>query len=181
MPPGFTGACAGSPTARRPRSPPPRTSSGRAEQAQPSCPASSQIGTTNVAAGPGHPPVPRRRQDVPGRPVQGRAAEPRRDHPGAGRPLRLRHRGRPRRAPRRPADGSGQGGLRHGAADHRRRADPDALDPGQHRQAATSRSTRPTAPPSRSTRRGSATRARSTDFSSYFHAVNCRRFRSSRR
>ena len=48
--------CAASPTARRPRSPPPRSTLGRTEQADPSCPASSEIGTSNVAAGPGsHP------------------------------------------------------------------------------------------------------------------------------
>ena len=88
MPPGFTGSLRGisyCPEAAIAR--------GRAEarpqpsSAHPSCPASSQIGTTNVAAGPGRTPVPRGRQDVPGRAVQGRAALGRRDHPGARRPL----------------------------------------------------------------------------------------------
>ena len=63
-----------SPTARRPRSPRRPRRSGAAEQAQPSCPATSQIGTTNVAAGPGTHPFHAVGQDLPGRAVQGRAA-----------------------------------------------------------------------------------------------------------
>ena len=43
---------------------------GRVEQTNPSCPASSEVGTSNVAAGPGNTPLPRRRQDVPGRAAQ---------------------------------------------------------------------------------------------------------------
>ena len=108
---------------------------GRTELVAPSCPASSQVGTTNVAAGPGGAPVPRGRQDVPGGPVQGRAAIGGRGHAGARRALRLRRRRRPGRPARRSADRAGQRRLRHGAEHHRRHPDPDALDPGQHRQA----------------------------------------------
>ena len=56
---------------------------------------------------PRQPPVPRGREDVPGRALQGRAALGRRGHPGAGRALRLRRRRRPGRPARRPADGPG--------------------------------------------------------------------------
>ena len=138
-----------------------RAASAAPSRPRPSCPASSQIGTTNVAAGPGSPPLPRGRQDVPRRALQGRAAQPRRDHPGARRPLRLRHRRRPGRPPRRPARRPGQRRLRHGALDHRRHPDPDALDPGQHRQAQLHDQPDQLLARSRSTRRGSATRARS--------------------
>ena len=75
MPPGFTGDLRGitycpeaaiAAAAAEPRAAPSR----RPRAARPP----RQIGTTNVAAGPGSPPVPRGRQDVPGGAVQGRAA-----------------------------------------------------------------------------------------------------------
>ena len=103
MPPGFTGDLRGitycpeaaiAAAARR---------SGATSRRRRAARLESQIGTTNVAAGPGGPPLPRGRQDVPRRAVQGRAAEPGRDHPGARRPLRLRHGRGPGRAPGRPA------------------------------------------------------------------------------
>ena len=84
---------------------------------------------------PGIAPLPRGRQDVSGGPVERRPALAGRDHPGAGRALRLRERRRAGRAARRSADRSGDRGLRHAAADHRRRRDPDAIDRGQHRPA----------------------------------------------
>jgi hypothetical protein len=56
MPPGFTGALKGLTYCPDASIAAAVQRTGRAEQAQPSCPASSQIGTTNVAAGPGgHP------------------------------------------------------------------------------------------------------------------------------
>jgi hypothetical protein len=56
MPPGFTGDLRGIAYCPEPSILAAATKLGRAEQAAPSCPARSQIGTTNVAAGPGgHP------------------------------------------------------------------------------------------------------------------------------
>jgi hypothetical protein len=56
LPPGFTGSLRGIPYCPEAAIAAAATKLGRAEQASPSCPASSQIGTTNVAAGPGtHP------------------------------------------------------------------------------------------------------------------------------
>ena len=50
-------------------------------------PLSSKLGTTNVAAGPGLPPLPRGRRHLSGRAIQGCAAFSRGDHPGPGRAL----------------------------------------------------------------------------------------------
>jgi hypothetical protein len=56
MPPGFTGALKGLTYCPEAAIAAAVKRTGRAEQAEPSCPASSQVGTTNVAAGPGsHP------------------------------------------------------------------------------------------------------------------------------
>jgi hypothetical protein len=56
MPPGFTGSLRGIPYCPEAAIAGAAQKLGKAEQATPSCPASSQIGTTNVAAGPGaHP------------------------------------------------------------------------------------------------------------------------------
>jgi hypothetical protein len=56
MPPGFTGSLRGISYCSEASIQAAALNSGRGEQASPSCPASSQIGTTNVAAGPGtHP------------------------------------------------------------------------------------------------------------------------------
>jgi hypothetical protein len=56
MPPGFTGSLRGIAYCPEPSIALAATKPGRTEQALPSCPASSQIGTSNVAAGPGtHP------------------------------------------------------------------------------------------------------------------------------
>ncbi len=60
---------------------------GRAEQAAPSCPAGSQIGTTNVAAGPGSHPFHAVGVDLPRGPIQRGAAVAGRDHTCACRPL----------------------------------------------------------------------------------------------
>ena len=119
------------------------------------------------------PPLPRGREDVPVRALQGRAAEPCCDHPGARRSLRLRRRRRPRRPPRRPADRPGQRRLGHGAVDHRRRADPDALDPGQHRQAQLHDQPDQLLDPFAVDSQGIGDQGTITDFSSYFNAVNC--------
>ena len=76
-----------SPTAPSARSRPRRRTPGRAEQASPSCPAVEPDRDHQRRRRPGLSPVPRGRQDVPGGPVQGRAAEPGRDHAGPRRPL----------------------------------------------------------------------------------------------
>ena len=117
------------------RSPPPPQKLGRAEQAARAARRSSQIGTTNVAAGPGCHPFHAVGKMYLAGPFKGAPLQPGRGHPGPGRPLRLRRRRRPRRDPRRPARRPRHRRLRHGAVDHRRHPDPDALDPGQHRQA----------------------------------------------
>ena len=74
MPLGFTGSLRGITYCPEAAIANAAASPGRTEQAQPSCPASSQIGTSNVAAGPGTPPVPRRTAHLHGRAAQGRAA-----------------------------------------------------------------------------------------------------------
>jgi hypothetical protein len=56
MPPGFTGYLRGIGYCPEAAIAEAATKLGRTEQAQPSCPASSQVGTTNVAAGPGYTP-----------------------------------------------------------------------------------------------------------------------------
>ncbi len=56
MPPGFTGDLRGISYCPEPAIATAALNKGRAEQAVPSCPASSQVGTTNVAAGPGEHP-----------------------------------------------------------------------------------------------------------------------------
>ena len=128
--------CAGSPTARRRRSPPPRRSSGRAEQAAPSCPAASARSAPRTSPpGPGCHPFHAVGKMYLAGPLKGAPLSLVAITPALAGPLRLRRRRRPGRAPRRPADRAGHRGLRHGAADHRRRPDPDALDPGQHRPA----------------------------------------------
>ena len=147
MPPGFTGSLRGITYCPRPRSPPRPRTSAATEQAAPSCPASSQIGTTNVAAGPGTHPFHAVGKMYLAGPVQRRAAEPRRDHPGARRPLRLRRRRRPGRAPRRPARRPGHArsptpSRRSSAASRSGCARSRSTSTGR-----TSRSTRPTAAP----------------------------------
>ena len=96
-------------------------------------------------------------------PFKGAPLQPGRDHPGPGRPLRLRHRRRPGRPPHRPARRPRHRRLRNGARDHRRHPDPDALDPGQHRQAELHDQPDQLLARSRSPRRASATRGRSAE------------------
>ena len=155
-----------SPTARRPRSPPPRTSSGRAEQAAPSCPASSSDRHDQRRRRARVPPLPRGRQDVPGRArSKARRSQPGRDHPGAGRALRLRRRRRPGRPPRRSADGPG---LARSPTRSRRSSAASRSGCARSRSTSTgrtSRSTRPTARRSRSTRQGIGDQGTVTDFS----------------
>ena len=72
---------------RAPRSPPPPKHLGRAEQANPSCPASSQVGTTNVAAGPGSHPFHAVGKMYLAGPFKGAPLSSGRDHPRPGRAL----------------------------------------------------------------------------------------------
>ena len=131
--PASPGSCAGSPTARRRRSRR-RAAAGPHRAGLAELPGVEPDRDHERRRRPGRPPVPRHRQDVPGGPVQRGPAQSRRDHPGPRRPLRLRDRRwsgwrftSTRSTPRCKRR------LRHGAADHRRRSDPDAVDPGQHR------------------------------------------------
>ena len=96
-----------------------------------------------------------------------------RDHPGARRPLRLRRRRRPGRAPRRSADRPGDRGLRHGA-----RRSSAASRSGCARSRSTSTSPNFTINPTNCApfsvdSQGIGDQGTVTDFSSYFHAVNC--------
>ena len=72
-----------SPTAPTPRSPPPPSQaySGLAEQANPSCPAASQVGDAHRRRRRRHPPRLPPRQGLPRRPLQGRPAQPRLSSP----------------------------------------------------------------------------------------------------
>ena len=129
---------------------------GAARAARPS----SQIGTTNVAAGPGsHPFHASARCTWPG-PFKGAPLSLVGDHPGARRALRLRRRRRPGRPPRRSARP-----LRSAPSRTRCRRSSAASRSGCARSRSTSTgpnfTINPTnCSPSRSTRRGSATRAR---------------------
>ena len=58
-------------------------------------PGASRVGGVNVGAGAGPSPFYTDGRRLPGRPLQGRAAQPRGDHPGRRRSLRPRQRGRP--------------------------------------------------------------------------------------
>ena len=60
---------------------------GRVEQASPSCPATSQIGTTNVAAGPGSHPFHAVGNIYLAGPFEGAPLSLVADHTGAGRPV----------------------------------------------------------------------------------------------
>ncbi len=110
--------------------------------------------------GPRLTPVPRGRQDVPGGAVQGSAPVPGRGDAGDCRAVRLRRGRRAGRPPHRPADGAGDGGLRHRSEHHRRDPDPDALDPGEHRSGKVHDQPHQLLTRSPSTRRESATRER---------------------
>ena len=95
LPPGLTGKLAGIPYCSEAQIAAAAQHSGRAEQATPSCPPASEVGTVDVGAGAG-PALLRHRPRLPRRPLQGRPAEPGGHHPRRGRPLRPRHRRRQR-------------------------------------------------------------------------------------
>ncbi len=162
MPPGFTGNLRGISYCPEERDRGRRAErSAACEQAAPSCPASSEIGTTQRRRRAREPPLPRGRQDVPGGArSRARPLSLGRGHAGPGRALRLRRRRRPGRAPRRSADRPGHRGLRHGAERSSAASRSGCARSRSTSTSPTSRSTRPTARRSRSTRRGSATRAR---------------------
>ena len=105
---------------------------GRTEQADPSCPASSEIGTSNVAAGPGIHPFHATGKVYFAGPFQGAPLSLVVDYPRPRRPLRLRHRRRPHRPPYRPRRRPRHCRLPGYPRDHRRHPPPHPLDPGQH-------------------------------------------------
>ena len=72
------------------------------EKTSPSCPSSSALGTVNVAAGAGPTPFHTTGTAYLAGPYKGAPSEHGRDHPGDRRPLRPRHRRRPRRPLPRP-------------------------------------------------------------------------------
>ncbi len=83
MPPGFTGDLRGISYCPEAAIVAASGRPGRDEQANASCPASSQIGTSNVAAGPGGHPFHALGKMYLSGPFRGRPAESRGDHPGA--------------------------------------------------------------------------------------------------
>ena len=82
--------------------------SGREEQAHPSCPASTRLGSVDAAARSGPRALPRLRRRLPRRPLQGRPDLRRSHHPRGGGPLRPRQRSDPQpplhRREHRPGD-----------------------------------------------------------------------------
>ena len=170
-----------SPTARRPRSPPPpERSAGPSWRARAARRSRRSAPPTSPPAR--LPPLPRGRQDVSGRAVQGRAAlawsavTPALAGPYDYGVVVVRV-----AINVDPLDAHVIAVSDTVPVDHRRRPDPDALDPGQHRQAELHDQPDQLLARSPSTRRGSATRARSTDFSSYFHGGQLRRAAASSR
>ena len=87
LPPGFTGDLRGIPYCPEASIAAAANNAGRAEQESPSCPAASQIGTTNVAAGPGSHPFHAVGKMYLAGPVQWRPALARGGHAGARRTL----------------------------------------------------------------------------------------------
>ncbi len=112
LPKGLTGKLAGIPYCSEAAIAAAAASSGKAEQASPSCPAASLIGTATTKSGIGRQPAAARRQGLPGRSLQGRAALDGDDHAGGAGPVRPRHRGRPGGAQRRSGNRPDQRGLR---------------------------------------------------------------------
>ncbi len=108
------------------------TRTGKAEQSNPSCPAS-RIGTRHRRRRPRHQPLPHPRHRLPRRPLQRRPDVGSGNHPGGSRPLRPRHGSSQKRPLRRSRDRPGQSRLRPLPQDHRRRPPEAALDPGQPR------------------------------------------------
>ena len=180
MPPGFTGNLRGSATARKLRSPPPRrTSAAPSRRARAARPRRRSARRTS-------PPDPASIRST-------RSGKMYLAGPFKGAPLRWRRSRRRWPGPTTTASSSsgwrctsirsrpGLRRLRHGSLDHRRRPDPDALDPGQHRQAQFHDQPDQLRTRSRSTRRGSATRARSPTSAPTSRSSTARRCRSSRR
>ena len=87
MPPGLTANLHGITYCPEAAIPAAANTPGAAEQADPSCPAAREIGTTNVAAGPGAHPFHATGKMYMAGPFQGAPLSPRRDHPGARRAL----------------------------------------------------------------------------------------------
>ena len=174
MPPGLTGdLCAGSPTARRPRSPRRRNNPGRTEQASPSCPASSQIGTTNVAAGPGaHPFHAVGRMYLAG-PFKGAPLSLVAITPALAGPYDYGTQVVRVAINVDPLDAHVTAASDTRAADHRRHPAPPALDPGQHRPPGLPHGNPTNCSPFAVDSQGIGDQGTVVGFSSYFHADNC--------
>ncbi len=148
--------------------PPPRQARGNAEQANPSCSSASQIGNRRDRVRHRRQPAETRRQGIPRRPLQGRAALDGDDHAGGGRAVRPRHRRGQGRAQRQPADRSDQrrlrrdpGRVRRGEAGHpadrrQRRPAPVHAQPDELRRAGDHRHDQRRRRRTRPTRRRSA-------------------------
>ena len=134
LPPGFTGDLRGIPYCPEAAIVAATNNAGRAEQAVPSCPATSQIGTHQRLRRARVSPVSCNRQDVPVGAFQGRPAVIGGGHTSPRRAVRLRRRRRPSCPSHRPAYGSGHGDFEHSPFDYWWHSNPDALNPGQRRQ-----------------------------------------------
>ena len=88
-PPGFTAKLAGVSTCSDAAIAAAAAKSGADEQASPSCPAASQVGTRHSRRRPRHRSLLHVRQGLPRRPLQRRAAQLRLHHPGGGGPFDL--------------------------------------------------------------------------------------------
>ena len=121
LPKGLIGKLAGIPYCPDAQIAAAEASAGTLEQQSPSCPAASGLGTITVASGAGPMPADRPWPRLPRRPLQGRAALDRHDHARPGRPVRPRHRGRPRRHLHRPRNRPDPQRHRNDPPDPRRR------------------------------------------------------------
>ena len=172
MPPGLTGDLRGITYCPEAAIAAAAQNPGRTEQATPSCPASLADRHHQRRRRPRLPPLPRGREDVPRRALQGRPALPRRrsprPSPGPTTTARSSSASRSTSTPTTPSHRR----LRNGAEHHRRHPDPDALDPGQHRQAQLH--DQPDQLLALHGRlQGIGDQGTVADFTSYFQAVNC--------
>ena len=131
LPKGLSGKIAGVPYCSEAAIAAAAGQTGAAELADSSCSSASQIGTTTTRSRQRQQPDRGRRQGVPRRPLQGRAALDGRRHPGGRRPIRPRHRRDQGRAQRQSRNGADHGELRRDP-EHPRRG--QARHPGDRRR-----------------------------------------------
>ncbi len=102
LPPGLTGKLAGISECSDAQLAAASSHSGKEEQASPSCPANTEVGSVDVGAGAGPTPLNVQGKAYLAGPYKGAPLVPGDHHPGRRRPLRPRHRGGPNRPLRQP-------------------------------------------------------------------------------